>query len=251
MTLDEFAEVARRVYVDVASNEFKLEGRKQTISRISMLTGIQRKEVSRLQKLSIFEQTELDSSYNRGVRITSGWRHDRRFSTRAGKAKALSLEGENSFAELVRRFSGDLPYRAVLDEFLRVGVVEVRNDKVVLKNPAGYVPSESDEIQINILGQATADLIGTIHHNVTSQDDTRLQLTVAYNNLSPRVAALFKQKSQAEGWDLIKAFDTWLSKHDRDNNPKKIVEEKEEGRVRAGVGIYFFQEPFEEERNGE
>ena len=48
---DELTELVRKVYVDVATQEFKLEGRRQTLSRISVLTGLNRKEVSRLTKV--------------------------------------------------------------------------------------------------------------------------------------------------------------------------------------------------------
>ena len=49
---DEFAELARRTYVDVAERDFTLHGRKQTASRISVITGLNRKEVARLQALN-------------------------------------------------------------------------------------------------------------------------------------------------------------------------------------------------------
>ena len=41
-----FADLAKRVYVNLAANECGLPGRKQSISRISILTGLSRKEVS-------------------------------------------------------------------------------------------------------------------------------------------------------------------------------------------------------------
>lgn len=250
MTFDEFSEVGKRVYIDVAEQDFRLEGRKQTISRISMLTGVQRKEVSRLQKLKLEPDTDLDSNYNRGVRVTSGWRRDREFSHANGDPKALPMDGEGSFSELVRRYSGDLPARAVLDEFRRVGVVDVNNEgDVVLRNPAGYVPSSSERDQLNILGQATGDLLATFAHNLEpDNDDKHLQLTVAYNNLPLNAAREFKVLSQADGFKLLRQFDEWLSTRDRDANPEVS---DEGGRYRAGVGIYYFEEPVVENNDPE
>jgi len=241
MTYDEFAEVARRTYVDVAARDFQIEGRKQTIARVAMLTGIQRKEVSRLQKLSQEGNEALDSNYNRGARITSGWRRDSEF-TSAGKPKSLTIDGEASFASLVKRYSGDLPYRAVLDELLRTGVVVMtEDDTVMLINEAGYIPSDSEAEQINILGQATADLLETITHNINpDSSETRLQLTVAYDNLSSEAVSQFKAIAQQDGFTLLKQFDTWLAEHDRDSNEGVEIDAD---RNRAGVGIYFFQEP--------
>jgi hypothetical protein len=44
-------EEIRRVYASVAMNEFALQGRKPTVSRAATLTGLSRKEVSRLLQL--------------------------------------------------------------------------------------------------------------------------------------------------------------------------------------------------------
>ena len=45
---DEFAEIGKAVYVDVASTEFKVPHRKMSQARIAILTGLTRKEVARL-----------------------------------------------------------------------------------------------------------------------------------------------------------------------------------------------------------
>ena len=241
MSCDEFTEIARRSYVEVATRDFQLDGRKQTISRVSMLTGIQRKEVSRLQKLIDSGETSLDSAYNRGARITSGWRRDPEFSSR-GRARSLPLDGENSFAELVRKYSGDLPYRAVLDELLRAGVVDKgRGNTIRLSNEAGYIPSASETDQLNILGNASADLLETMTHNIhPDTTEKRLQLTVDYDNLPLEAVEKFKVMAQRDGFALLKQFDEWLSARDRDTNLSVIPVND---RHRAGVGIYFFQEP--------
>ena len=43
-----FAELAKKTYVEVAFEDFAPEGKKQTVSRVSALTGLTRKEVKRL-----------------------------------------------------------------------------------------------------------------------------------------------------------------------------------------------------------
>ncbi len=242
VTFDEFAEVAKRVYVDVANDEFTLEGRKQTIARVAMLTGIQRKEVSRLTKMTT-EAEALTGAYNRGARVTSGWRRDPEFSNDAGEARSLPIEGPGSFAELVKRYSGDLPHRAVLDELQRVGVISVADEQVSLVNQAGYIPSASLDEQVHIVGQATADLLETLSYNTDPEHlDTHMQLTVSYDNLSTATVSEFKKLSQTDSFELLKQFDEWLSARDRDNNPDIAVVDDEPG-IRAGIGIYFFQSP--------
>jgi Family of unknown function (DUF6502) len=75
LAYDEFAELARRTYVDVADRDFALKGRKQTTSRISVITGLNRKEVARLQGLNATRDaggTELARTMNRAARVVVG-----------------------------------------------------------------------------------------------------------------------------------------------------------------------------------
>lgn len=71
--------------------------------------------------------------YKRAARVIAGWLRDRDFSDAMGNPRSLPLQadaksGGPSFAELARRFSGDVPFRTLLDELTRVGVVEQLGD---------------------------------------------------------------------------------------------------------------------------
>jgi len=242
LSYGDFSEVAKRVFVEVAADDFQIPGRKQTNSRIAMLTGIQRKEVGRLLSLSPIEDDALDLQYNRGVRVTSGWRRDETFTDERGRPLPLSFDGDVSFTALVRRFSGDLPARAVLDELLRVGTVRQDDDGVIeLLSDGVHTPHEDVEAQVNILGNAGRDIFSTIDHNLIS-DDKRLQLTVAYNNLPEDAVRRFQYISHEESLALLKRFDAWLADHDRDAAANIGAEG---GRHRAGIGIYYFEEEVE------
>lgn len=238
----EFADLARQVFVEVADADFRLPGRKQTVARIAMLTGIQRKEVSRLRSLPERGDDERSAAYNRGVRVIAGWRNDERFSGPEGPA-ALSAE---AFAELVRAYSGDLPARAVRDELLRVGAIrEARDGELELGSPAGYVPTDLDAAY-NIMGGASRDLFETFAHNFDAgRQETRLQLTTAYDNLPRRAVERFRHVSHEDCVALLGKFDAWLAAHDRDATAP--VAQPEDGRYRAGIGVYYFEEQIEAE----
>ena len=49
MTFPALAQLLRELFVNVAEHDFALEGKEQTDSRVSLLTGIHRKEVARLR----------------------------------------------------------------------------------------------------------------------------------------------------------------------------------------------------------
>ena len=240
VAFDAFADVAKRAYVDVAMRDFEIPGKKQTISRVSVLTGLTRKEVQRLLRAPSDAETDTSERYHRAARVIGGWRRDRKFQTAAGKPQDLAFDrGSKSFAELVRRYSGDMPPRAVLDELLRVGAVRrMSNGHLRLLVPA-YVPRSSNVDKIGILGADAADLIHTINHNLEhGTRDPRFQRKVMYDNLPAEAVEEFRRLSAAQSQQLLERLDGWLAKRDRDVSPN--VEGR--GRVRAGIGIYYFEE---------
>ena len=246
----EFGEIAKRVFVETADEDFQIAGRKQTISRVAMLTGIQRKEVSRLRQLDALGHSDLDAAYNRAVRVASGWCRDARFMHEEGMPRPLPFEGETSFSALAKTYSGDIPARAVLDELIRVGTVtRNENDEICLVNESGHVPHADKEAQFNIMGNAGRDLIETLSHNFeSSPHETRLQLTVAYNNLPAHAVRRFQHISHEDSVALLKKFDSWLANEDRDADGDAPIED---GRFRAGIGIYYFEEPIPNNSNEE
>ena len=246
-----FVEHAKKVYVDVALEEFATPGRKPSLSRASLLTGLTRKEVSRLAKLD--EDASLEESraslerYNRAARVTSGWLRDREFSTREGAPKPLSPE--TSFAELVRRYSGDVPARAVLDELVRVGAVSRREDGDVQLETRGYVPAGSDADKLDILGADVAELIATIDHNIESAPEQSLfQRKVAYDNLPDSALEAVRTQAHASSQALLEAIDRAMAEHDRDTATAPAP--REAGRNRASLGIYWHEEPIEGSTEG-
>jgi hypothetical protein len=238
-----FADIAKRVYVDVAMDEFAIPGRKPTISRASVITGLTRKEVQRITRLPELTDVEIQDRYNRAVRVVSGWTRDERYLDADRKPRPLPLEGAaGSFSELVRRYSGDAPVRAVLDELMRVGAVEtLASGDVRLLGPV-YVPEGQLEDKFGILGTDVADLVSTIDHNLNhSGPDSRFQLKVSYDNLPAGVLAPFRKLSSERALELLQMLDAELSRLDRDTNP----DAGGAGRMRAGLAIYYFEEDLE------
>ena len=144
-----------------------------------------------------------------------------------------------SFRALVKRYSGDIPERAMLDELVRVGAVKRLRDGRIGLVTRGYIPQKGMDERLAILGQDAADLIATIDHNL-HQDPSRprIQRKVMYDNVPLESAEAFQAIAQARGQEMLEALDHWLSHRDRDVNPTA----KGKGRVRVGLGLYHFEE---------
>ena len=235
-----FAELAKLVYAEVANAEFGIVGKKQTISRIAILTGLTRKEVQRLLRPSSDSKSIADEEYHRASRVITGWIRDSDFGDGKGHPRPLRMEAKGaSFSALVRRYSGDMPVRALLDELLRVGAVKQLKDGRICLLSRGYIPQKGAVQKLPVLGADTADLISTIDHNVyLKPSKPRLQRKVMYDNVPVEAAKEFHVLAAAEGQELLEKIDRWLSHRDRDINPAS----KGTGRVRVGLGIYHFEE---------
>jgi hypothetical protein len=239
-----FSDIAKWVYVDTAANEFGIANRKQTTSHISVITGLSRKEVKRVKEKTRPADTEIAEQYNRAARVITAWRRERAFADPKGRPLDLPVSGDGAtFAELVRKFSGDLPYRAVLDELVQTRAVEITEGNHVRLLSAAYLSEVDDTVKLHILGTDTGHLIETIDHNLQADKPQRFfQRKVSYDNLPEEALPVFQAMAAESAQNLLEKLDHWLAGHDRDTHP----EIQGTGRHCAGLGIYYFQKPYGE-----
>lgn len=234
-----FEELARRTFVDVSICDFGIPGRKPSISRASVLSGLCRKEIQRLVSDEPVEPSEAGDPHNRAARVVTGWVRDADFLDAGAVPRALEQDGEGGFVALVKRYSGDMPARAVLDELMRVGAVQRRDDGRLELVERAYVPRESTVEKLRILGADVADLIDTIDHNMQhGAVDPRFQRKVLYHSIPADALPAFRKLSAAQSQALLEKLDRWLAAHDVDNPP----EEPNMPRARVGLGVYYFEQ---------
>ena len=235
------AEIARWVYVEVADADFGLPGRKQTDSRVSVLTGLTRKEVARIRNLEKPEDIESAQSYNRAARVVSAWVREHPLEGTASGVRPLPLEGEPSLAGLVRRHSGDMPVRSVVDELLRVGTIRITEKGEVELLHRHYLPPQGERRKLVYLGDDVSDLIGTIGHNLEAKPgETFFQRKVFYDNIPVERMDEIRAVARQRGEATIDALVGDMAAHDRDVHP----EIDGTGRMRAVVGIYYHESMF-------
>ncbi len=235
-----FSDLAKRVYVDVALEEFGIPGRKQTHSRVSVLTGLSRKEVLRVTRLDKPDDRETADRYHRAARVIGGWVRDERFHDGSGNPAPLPVDGEGAtFPGVVKEYSGDVPYRAILDELLRVGAVERRDDGKVRLLARAYIPVAGDEEKLEILGTDSACLIETIDHNLQAEPGMAFfQRKTMYDNLPEEAVEELRKDLAARAEKFLEQSDRKLAERDRDANPMSMGT----GRRRAGIGIFWFED---------
>jgi len=240
ISFGQFAELGRRAYVEVARDEFQIPGKPQTTSRISTITGLTRKDVQRLSQISDEDGLAATAKFNRAARVIGAWISEPDYLDAQQQPCLLSFDGERpSFMALAKEASGDITARTVLDELIHVGAVKELADGMLQLVVRAYVPAGDDEEKIKILGTDVADLVNTIDHNLQAEPrQTYFQRKVCYDNLPAELVdelrAVIAQKAQT----ALESMNEDMARCDRDRRP----ELQGSGRVRAGLGIFYFQD---------
>jgi len=169
---------------------------------------------------------------NRAARVITGWVRDRRFSDESGQPADLPFDGGDvCFLKLVKLYSGDAPVRAVLDELMRVGVVERTPEGRIRLLERGVHSKDGEIDKIGILGSDTSDLISTIDNNICHPDAPFFQRKVSYDNLPSEALPELKKLAGEQSQALLELLDRWMSERDRDANPGSP------GRAECGQGL--------------
>jgi Family of unknown function (DUF6502) len=108
-------------------------GVRVSISRIAVVTGISRGEISSLINSGSIAKSKAASQESVLNRILRAWRSDPSFLSRR-RPKPLTLFGKAaSFESLVKKYGRGLPIRAILDELMSVEAIEVLASQVVVQ----------------------------------------------------------------------------------------------------------------------
>lgn len=132
----EFEQAAKIAFVRAASNIALLGNSRVNKSAVAAMTGLTRSEVKRIYEL-IDDASEVETRGQRALRVLEGWCTDPDFVDARGRPRPLSQRGKHSFAQLVRRYSGDIPPRAILRELIRLDLVNVLDRIVSVRPGAG------------------------------------------------------------------------------------------------------------------
>ena len=238
----EFAEITKAVYVEIAVTEFKVDGKRGTKSRIAVITGLTRKEVSRVIELAGAESIGGKSNLNRVARVLAGWHTDPDFIGPYGMPLEVRYEdtGPNTvtFSNLVRRYSGDMSPRSMLDELMRVGAVVETEPGWLKVLRRVYEPQTLALDNFERVGEVVKNFVDTVDFNL--QKETlgagRFERIVyspegIRNEDIPRFNQYVKERCQA----LLEEIDNWIAQLEAPEKSGKNV-------THTGVGIYQYIE---------
>ena len=176
-----FSDTSERMkggYVQAAIAKTEVSQQSVTDSRISVLTGLQRRDISRLRA---FEAKP--SRTNPLIGLVALWQYDPRYQV-DGEPMTLPRNGpEPSFESLANEIRKDVHPRSMLDALLAAGTVELIGDCIRLVQTS-YQPLPGSDAQIADLSQNLGDYMSAATENVLADTPRHFERAVHYGGLS-------------------------------------------------------------------
>jgi len=240
VTYTMFTDVLKEVFVEVAHREFRLDDKVPTDSRISLLTGVHRKDVRRLRSEGDTSIAALPENITLGAQLVNVWTSSPPFCSEAGQALALprlaSVGGDCSFDALVAKVSTDIRGRVVLDEWLRLGIVRLDDQDCVHLEAQAFVPQKGFEEKAAYFGHNLHDHACAAVHNLSGEGLPFFERSVHYDALTLSSVDTLREAVSKDGMQTLLAFSRLAAALENTDVPSH------EQRQRITVGLYFYTE---------
>jgi Family of unknown function (DUF6502) len=247
ITYQEFGGVLKDVYVNVCAREMTLPGRKMSLSRVAIATGLARREVAKIVRNEGKTQWGVWSNAGLAASVLEAWHTDAQYLAPYGYPRDLKIDGTDvvpTFEDLVRRFSTDVPHEVLIGELIRVGAARVLEGGLYLRvQKRTYIPTDMTAEMIQIFSQAVRRYIETVDYNLgrgKGQEKRFDRMVYPDEGLRVVDVEFFQQEIREYLETVIQEIDQKSATYPR---PAK---KKGEKAVQVGVGIYFYQEANED-----
>jgi Family of unknown function (DUF6502) len=236
ITFPALCELLRELYVSVAEHEFVLEdGKAQTDSRVSLLTGIHRKEVHRLREAGA-PVHNLPQALSWSSQIIARWTGDPNYS-QASRPKPLPRVADDpsapSFENLVSSVTRDVRPRAILDDWVNQNLVRIDADGLILLQEAAYIPRPGGEQQLYYFGRNLHDHIAASVANILGSKSRFFERAIHYDGLSDAATQLLMKRVNQSAMDILV---------DINREALKTADDDIGGDWRWTLGVYVYRE---------
>lgn len=244
ITFQEFSGVLKDVYVTVCTREMAVPGRRMTLSRVAIATGLTRREVAKIVRNEGKTQWGVWSNAGLAASVLEAWHTDAAFLAPYGYPRDLKIDGTDevpTFEDLVRRFSSDVSHEVLIGELIRVGAARVLEGGLYLRvQKRTYIPTDMTAEMIQIFSQAVKRYIETVDYNLgrsKGQDKRFDRMVYPDDGLRVVDVEIYQQEIREYLETVIQEIDQKSATYPRP------ARKRGEQSVQVGVGIYFYQEP--------
>lgn len=247
ITFPQLRELMKELYVEVADEQFSLDDKKPSDSRIFVLTGIHRKDIKRIRLQNEQENQQITSSASLSGEIIARWNSMPEYLDDKGKPRQLLKSGkgnEAGFDHLVSSVSKDVRSRVILEEWLRLNIIRLKDDYVVL-NKSAFVTNKEFKEMAYYLGHNVHDHLASCVSNILEQEEPMLERSVYYTSLTESSINKLKAIASKKGNDLLQHLNKQAIKlYDADKH-------KDDATYRMRLGVYWYQKQLEQDKESE
>lgn len=231
------ANALKSVFVEAAEAELQRAGTATTYSALSVLSGVHRKDVRALREAATGSKTVSVRGVPLASQVYTRWLSARRYRGRDGTPRALPRSGPGvTFETLAKEVSVDVHPRTVMDELMRLGLIEADGDLLVPKE-ASFVPSQQRDELTSLFAANAGDHIAAAVSNLTTDAPRYLEQSVFADGLGPESVAELHEMAR-EHWQ--KSFqDMVAAAHERVRRDHRLTPAEQQ---RMRFGIYFYSE---------
>lgn len=173
-------------------------GKRPNASRVALVTGVDRREVTRILKAR-HTLGEVNDRRHRVNRVLAGWHSDATYSS-GGRPRLLPVKAtkardckRSNFWALAKRYAPGVYPGLILSELVRVGAVEELENGRLRVRTREYGAAEFSRDSVSELGARVRDLIRAMLNNATEASWPRICRTVETTNIDPKFLPLIRK----------------------------------------------------------
>ena len=201
--------IVKQTYVQVAEEELKNSA---TDSRISVMTGVHRRDVKEFRSLSRGEDKAVGQKVSILATVVGRWLSDKSFVDADENPAPLprtAAEGA-SFDALVQSVSRDIRPRTVLDELERQKIVAVEDNMVTLLLEGLFGSADMDQ-KLHFFAHNVGDHMQAAVENLISEGAPHFERAVFYNYLSEASVAEIETEARRLSMDALQKVNALAS----------------------------------------
>lgn len=204
-------------------------GGRATDSRVSVMTGLQRRDVARLRGSEVRDQRP-----NHLSRLVALWQTDAPWSSDGAPLDLPRSGPAPSFEALARTVRRDIHARTMLDALEAAGTVAQSEDgRTVRLIQASYQPLAGSDDQLAYLARNLGDHAQAAFENVLGRDEPHFERAVHYSGLTEAQAAALAARFAAAEMALFVELSQAAADMRRSN--------ADPGPMRIRAGGYFYR----------
>lgn len=238
----------KSIYVEVAEQDFTVPGKRQSDSRITLLTGVHRKDVKRLRSEEALADSAVPRNISIGAQIIAYWLGSTPYS-QSGKPQPLPLRSaaaasETSFDDLVEAVCRqDIRPRVILDEWIRLGVAYLDEQQRVTLNTGAFTPEQGFDEKAFFFGKSIHDHISAGTHNLLGYKPAHFDRSVYYDQLSEESLGKLQALAAELGMKALVDMNQRalaLQQADAEQTRSANAPDQEPARYRMNFGIFHY-----------